>query len=205
MCRTEAEWAATSIALNARQLGYNTTTGELRLGPGLWHKCTPLGVRPNTEVKAATTGNITISTGLNAGDAVDGVTLVAGDLVLVKNQNTASQNGVYVAGESPARATAYDSWGEMLFKLVRVTDGETNKNKHFRCNVAPGGTLGTTDIGWDEEPVGFLNFGNPTAISVLPQRFKASVDPSCALLLFDPTNNQLATITISELALYLGI
>lgn len=56
-------------------------------------------------VRVATTANITIATALNVGDAIDGVTLADGDRVLVKNQTTASQNGIYTAGSSPARAT----------------------------------------------------------------------------------------------------
>lgn len=203
--RTEAEWAATSIALNTRQLGYNTTTGELRLGPGLWHKCTPLGVRPHTEVKAATTGNITINTGLNAGDVVDGVTLVAGDLVLVKAQNTPSQNGVYVVGSSPARAAAYDTWAEHVGKLIRVTGGTENKNKHFRCNVVAGGTLGTTAIGFNEEPIGFLNLANGAVIDQLPKRNDAYASlGSCQLIMLDPTTNQLCTIQVDQLGAYLA-
>ena len=50
--------------------------------------------------KAATTANITISTALVAGQSLDGVTLAANDRVLVKNQTTASQNGIYVVSAS---------------------------------------------------------------------------------------------------------
>src|SRR3990167_8472596 len=49
----------------------------------------------NTDVRAATTANITIATALNNGDTLDGLTLADGELVLVKNQTTASQNGIY--------------------------------------------------------------------------------------------------------------
>jgi hypothetical protein len=55
-------------------------------------------------VRVATTANITISTDLNVGDTIDGVTLADGDRVLVKDQSTASENGIYVAGSSPARS-----------------------------------------------------------------------------------------------------
>ena len=44
------------------------------------------------------------STNLNVGDTIDGITLSDGDRVLVKNQSTASQNGIYVVGSSPARS-----------------------------------------------------------------------------------------------------
>ncbi len=57
-----------------------------------------------SRVRAATTANITIAGALNNGDTLDGVTLATGDLVLVKDQTTAAQNGVYVVGATPVRA-----------------------------------------------------------------------------------------------------
>jgi hypothetical protein len=65
--------------------------------------------------KAATTANITISTALVAGQTLDGVTLAANDRVLVKNQTTASQNGIYVVQSSGAavRAADYNSVPEI--------------------------------------------------------------------------------------------
>lgn len=204
MCRTEAEWAATTIALKSRQLGYNETTGELRLGPGLWHACPPVEGRANTEVVAATTANITTATALNAGDTIDGVTLAAGDLVLVKDQTAPEENGIYVAGETPARAAAYDTWAEHVGKLIRVKGGTTNKNTHFRCNVVSGGTLNTTAIGFDLELVGSLTFSNGAELDLLPKREGATVDGNCMVLMMDPTTNQLCTITLTELAAFLA-
>ena len=66
------------------------------------------GLDVKDSVRVATTANITISTALNSGDSIDGVTLADGDRVLVKNQSTASQNGIYVVGSSPARSTDMD-------------------------------------------------------------------------------------------------
>jgi hypothetical protein len=45
------------------------------------------GIDHRIAVRCATTGAITIATGLNPGDVIDGVTLVAGDRILVKNQS----------------------------------------------------------------------------------------------------------------------
>jgi hypothetical protein len=55
--------------------------------------------------KAATTSNITIATALNNADPLDGITLATGDYVLVKNQTTASENGVYQVAVTPVRIT----------------------------------------------------------------------------------------------------
>lgn len=66
------------------------------------------GLDVKQSVRAATTGPINLANQLEAGDTIDTtVTLVAGDRVLVKNQSTASENGIYVVAASgmPTRAT----------------------------------------------------------------------------------------------------
>lgn len=85
------------------------------------------GLDVKQSVKVATTGPITLSTGLEAGDQIDGYTLVAGDRVLVKDQDTASENGIYVVASSgaPSRATDADSNAEVtagLFTFVERGD-----------------------------------------------------------------------------------
>lgn len=97
-------------------------------------------------VRVATTANLTISTGLNAGDTVDGVTLADGDRVLVKDQSAATQNGIYVAGATPARATDFDGAAEIAGSAVRVMEGTANADKVFlNTNDAPPG-IGADDI-----------------------------------------------------------
>ena len=69
-----------------------------------------LDVKPS--VRVATTGPVNISTELEAGDTLDtNVTLVAGNRVLVKNQGTASENGIYVVQASGAAIRAADANG----------------------------------------------------------------------------------------------
>jgi autotransporter-associated beta strand protein len=64
-----------------------------------------MGLDTKASVKVATTANITLS----ATQTIDGVAVVAGDRVLVKNQTTGSQNGVYVvAAGAWTRATDFD-------------------------------------------------------------------------------------------------
>ncbi len=101
-------------------------------------------------VRAATTANITISTALNNGDTLDGVTLATGDLVLVKNQTTASQNGVYVVGATPARSPEYDAWDEFPGSLLGVAEGSTNGDTIWLCTSNAGGTLDTTAIAFTQ-------------------------------------------------------
>lgn len=68
------------------------------------------GLRLKDSVRAATDGNITLS-GLQT---VDTIALQAGDRVLVKNQTTQNQNGIYIAGTGAwTRATDADTFQEL--------------------------------------------------------------------------------------------
>lgn len=100
-----------------------------------------------TDVRVATTANITIATALNAGDVLDGITLVAGDRVLVKDQSTGSQNGIYVVSASPTRATDADATGEFAQnKIVYVSVGSSNAGTYWRQTTSGSITVGTTAI-----------------------------------------------------------
>lgn len=103
-----------------------------------------LNVGQRTTVRAATVGNITISTALNSGDALDGVTLANGDLVLVKDQSTGGQNGIYVVGAVPARAPQYDTWAEYPGSTITVQEGTVGADTIWLCTANSGGTLNTT-------------------------------------------------------------
>ena len=85
------------------------------------------------EVRVATTTAITLASGLENGDTIDGVTLVTGDLVLVKNQVTASENGVYVvpASGAPSRHSSADTFGELNGYVAYVARGTTNTNTFY--------------------------------------------------------------------------
>lgn len=105
-----------------------------------------LGVGKRSRVRVATTANVTISTAFVTGQVIDGVTLAAGDLILAKNQTTGSQNGVYVASASPARAAEFDTWNEHPGSIIGVYEGTTNGDTIWLCTNNDGGTLNTTSI-----------------------------------------------------------
>lgn len=105
-----------------------------------------LNLGKRARVRVATTANVTISTALNNGDTLDGVSLVTGDLVLVKDQSSAAQNGVYVVGVSPARAAEFDAWAEFPGSLIAVAEGTANADTLWLCTSNDGGTLDTTAL-----------------------------------------------------------
>jgi hypothetical protein len=95
-------------------------------------------------VLTATSANITLS-GLQT---VNGVTVVAGDRVLVKNQGTASENGIYVASATAwTYAVGADDWAEYVGAIVFVIEGSLNGTAWY-CTAQPGGTLGVTAMNW---------------------------------------------------------
>jgi len=102
------------------------------------------GLAPKQSVRAASLGNIAT---LSGAMTIDGVALVAGDRVLVKDQTTASQNGIYVvAAGAWTRAVDADVWGELVSAYVFVESGTTNADMGYLSTVDPGGTLGTTAV-----------------------------------------------------------
>lgn len=111
-------------------------------------------------VRVATTADITISTALNNGDTLDGVTLATGDLVLVKNQSSAAENGVYVVGASPARSGQYDSYDEHPGVLLTVMEGTANADTLWLCTSNKGGTINSTALAFAQ-----ITSGSGNAIS----------------------------------------
>jgi hypothetical protein len=96
------------------------------------------GLSWKDEVRAATTTAGTISTGYAAGQVIDGVTLATGDRILIKDQATATENGIYTVNASgaPTRATDADTTAELNNATVKVTSGTTNANGTFTQTFA---------------------------------------------------------------------
>ena len=110
------------------------------------------GLDVKQSVRAATTAPVLIASGLEAGDTLDTtVTLVAGDRVLVKNQSTASENGIYVVQASGAavRATDFDGTGEVSGgAFTFVEEGTANADSGWVVTSNGAITVGTDAIAW---------------------------------------------------------
>ena len=128
-----------------------TTTGQITTSPSgntdivnkAYVDAIAQGLNPKQAVKCATTVNITLS-GLQT---IDTYSVQAGDRVLVKNQTTASQNGIYVAASGAwTRATDMDVWAEVPGAYTVAVFGSANANTGWVSTSAQSGTIGTTAI-----------------------------------------------------------
>ena len=114
------------------------------------------GLDVKQSVRVATTAAINLSSDLEAGDVIDGVTLVAGDRVLVKEQGTASENGIYVAVASGAASRSSDANGTADTGELKsgtftfVEEGTINSDKGFVLSTNGTITVGSTAIVWTQ-------------------------------------------------------
>lgn len=106
------------------------------------------GLRTRIIAEVATTANVDLTADLQNGDTIDGVTLVTGDRVLVKDQSTGSQNGLYtvVSSGTASRDTEFDTIAELSGQMVVVNQGTANDNKIFLCTTNNTATLDSDTI-----------------------------------------------------------
>ena len=107
------------------------------------------GIDWKASVRAATTTNVTLASDLENGDTLDGVTLATGNRVLVKNQSTGSENGIYVvkASGAPDRSTDADTDAELTSNFaVFVEEGTVNADQGYVLTNDGAITVGTTAL-----------------------------------------------------------
>lgn len=119
-------------------------------------------------VRAASTANMTIASAVINGASMDGVTLATGDRVLLKNQTTGSENGIYIVAASGAasRATDADTSGDIKNMVVRVSEGTTLGDTMWQL-VTDNVVLGTTALVYTQ-------FGGGTAYTADGQGIELS-------------------------------
>jgi hypothetical protein len=103
-----------------------------------------MGLDVKESVRVATTANLTLS----GTQTIDGVSLSAGDRVLVKNQSTASQNGIYVVAAGVwGRASDADISAEVTAGMFTfVAEGTVNADSGWVLTTNDTITLGTTSL-----------------------------------------------------------
>jgi hypothetical protein len=129
------------------------------------------GLDVKQSVRVATTAPINLATDLEAGSTIDGVTLVAGNRVLVKDQSTATENGIYVAVASGAASRSSDANGTADTGELKpgtftfVEEGSTHSDKGFVVSTNGTITIDSTSIAWTQ----FSGAGSFTAGDGLSQ------------------------------------
>lgn len=139
---TDANLAANSDAKVASQRAVRTYV-EGKLAGLVW----------KDKVRLATLVAGTLSTSFANGQIIDGVALVTGDRVLIKNQANGAENGIYKVNASgaPTRDTDANSGAMLINASVFVSEGAVNADTAWTCNNNTI-TLGTT-------PITFVQFG----------------------------------------------
>jgi hypothetical protein len=104
------------------------------------------GLNAKAAVFTATTANITLS----GPQSIDSTAVVQGQRVLVKNQTTASQNGIYICQSAAwTRAPDANTWAELASAYVWVETGTANADTGWLCTVDAGfGTIESTAVTW---------------------------------------------------------
>lgn len=107
------------------------------------------GLTWKSDVRAATTANGTLATAYANGSTIDGISLVTGDRILIKDQTTQADNGIYTVNVSgaPTRATDADASVELNNATVSVLDGTVNSGKSF-TQTTKNPTVGSSNIVW---------------------------------------------------------
>jgi hypothetical protein len=129
------------------------------------------GLNPKQTAVVATTTNITLS----GTQTVDGVALQVGDRVVVKNQTTTANNGIYVvASGSWTRSDDANAWEELVSAYVFIEKGNSNGDTGWLCTVDTGGSFGQA-ITWIQfTGVGEVSAG--TGLSKVSNTFNANLD-----------------------------
>lgn len=107
------------------------------------------GVDWKSSVRAATTVAGTLATSFANAQVIDGVTLATGNRILIKNQATGSENGIYTvnATGAPTRSTDADASAEVTAGLaVFVTEGTTNADSGWVLTTEDPIVVGTTAL-----------------------------------------------------------
>jgi hypothetical protein len=136
----------TKVTVNSKGLATSGTTLAASDIPELTMEKLPSAAYKQS-VRCTTTGNITLS----GTQTIDGISVVAGNRVLVRFQVIGSQNGIYVvAAGAWSRAADADSATEIAAAIVRVDSGTTHGGKLWTTTFKTTDTIGTTVMNWHE-------------------------------------------------------
>jgi hypothetical protein len=154
-------------------------------------------------VVVATTANGTLATAFAAGQVVDGVTLTAGDRILLKNQTASAENGIYVvqASGAPVRALDMDAAAEFDGAATFVQRGTANEGTGWTETLTVA-TVGTDPVSFSQFSggqafiwgTGLGNTGNTIFVNLGSGIFEQDTD-GVGIDLYDVANSALILTT----------
>jgi hypothetical protein len=128
-----------------------------------------LGLRPKGDVRVATTAAGVLASDFEAGDTIDGVVLVAGDRILIKDQADAKENGIYVVEASGAPTRSEDQDNAPLAEILNgvfvpsVLEGTANNGRAYLISSEGTGADRLHIIGTDD--IEFTEFSSPSQLN----------------------------------------
>ena len=187
---------------SARITSLATPTGSTDAATKAYVDAQLQGLDVKNSVRVATTANGTLSSAFANGQTVDGVTLATGDRILLKNQSTGSQNGIYTVNASgaPTRATDFDADSEVTGgTFFFVEEGTVNADNGFVMTNDGTVTVGTTALTFTQ----FSGAGQVTAGDALTKSgntLNVAVDDSSIEISSDALRVKASGITNAMLA-----
>ena len=152
-----------AIAMGTNKItGLGTPTDATDAATKAYVDSAAQGIDWKASVRVATTATGTLASAFADGSTVDGVTLATGDRILIKNQATGSQNGIYVvqATGAPTRSTDADANAEVTSNFaVFVEEGTVNADSGWVLTNDGAVTVGTTALTFTQ----FTGLGQITA------------------------------------------
>lgn len=122
-----------------------------------------VGISVKGSVQAATYANISLS----GTQTIDGVSLLVGDRVLVKDQSNPVQNGIFIVALSTwTRAADADTWSKLRNSFVFVTGGNINIGNSYVCIIPAAGTVGIDPIEFDLFTTGGASYTSGDGITI---------------------------------------
>ena len=134
---------------SARITSLATPTGSTDAATKAYVDAQLQGLDVKNSVRVATTANGTLSSAFANNSTVDGVTLATNDRILIKDQSTGSENGIYTVNASgaPTRATDFDANSEVTGgAFFFAEEGTVNADNGFVLTNDGAITVGTTAL-----------------------------------------------------------
>jgi hypothetical protein len=155
------------------------------------------GLTWKSSVRAATTVAGTLASSFANGSTVDGITLATGDRILIKNQATGSENGIYTVNSAgaPTRAVDADLGTEVAGAAVYVDQGTVNADTAWTMTTAAPITIGSTALTWAQFSGGGSSYTNGTGLTLTGNVFSLTAPVTVGLggtgTASTPSNGQL--------------